>query len=57
MPSASKAIYNKVFEAIKSNLIPKSKYEKSQNEVSLLKSELESAKDDLRLMKMKYANL
>ena len=46
--------YNAVFETIKSNLVPKVELEKSKFESSLLKLDLENAKQELKKIKSKY---
>ena len=44
--------YNEVFEFIKTNLVPKSEFGESQNEILNLKSALEKATNDLKKVKM-----
>ena len=50
----SETTYEKIFEVIQSSLVPKSKYEESQKEISVLKSALETVKNDLEFFKSKY---
>ena len=44
--------YEKVFESIKSNLVPKAIYEESKNEISRLKIELQNARKDSNKTKL-----
>ena len=46
--------YNEVFEFIKSNLVPKSEFGVSQNEILNLKSALEKTTNDLKKVKMEF---
>ena len=50
----SETTYEKIFKVIQSSLVPKSRFEESQKEISVLKSALETAKSDLKLFKSKY---
>ena len=47
--------FEKVFEVIQSNLVPKSQYDKSQNEIAGMKSQLEKAKKALLKTKLDFA--
>ena len=46
--------YEKVFEAIRSSLVPKSQFDESQKEISILRSQLETAKNDAKKLKSEY---
>ena len=50
----SESNYNEVFEAIKTHLIPKLQYEKSQLEVGHLKEKLINVVEELKKLKLKY---
>ena len=50
----SESCYNKIFENIKSNLVPKVEYEEAQLEMERLKSELKNTKEDLKALGSKY---
>ena len=50
----SESCYNDIFENIKSNLVPKLQYEKSQLEINHLKSELKNSQEELKQMIAKY---
>ena len=46
--------YENVIQSMKSNLVPKSVYEESKNEISRLKLELQNAKSELTKIKSEY---
>ena len=50
----SESNYNRVFEAIKTNLVPKIQLEESQLEVRYLKEELRNKVEELKNLKLKY---
>ena len=50
----SEPTYAKVFETIRSSLVPKSQFEEAQKEISLLRSQLETAKNAERKLKLEY---
>ena len=50
----SESNYNEVFEAIKTYLVPKLQYEKSQLEVGHLKEKLINVVEELKKLKLKY---
>ena len=50
----SEPTYEKVFESIRSSLVPKSQYEESQKEVKILKLQLEAAENDAKEWRSEY---
>ena len=50
----SEPTYAKVFETIRSSLVPKSQFEEAQKEISILRSQLETAKNSERKLKSEY---
>ena len=54
MSETLQTIYNTVFEEIKTNLVPKVQYEKSQRDVAYLREEMTNVKEELKNMKLKY---